>query len=359
MKVYLIYDHPSSLLANALQAYLSPLFSKSCEFTLCANRETARENWTWDELFDVSYKEQSLGNKEAKESYFIFLFQGKNEGNWFASFDHHRPSLGFVQTSGWELYQLSNPLYAIAYHLLTLLTAMKFFGNEESPNTFYHGKSIGCMFDFTGFKSEVIYKLQSAYICKDCLESIKQRAPEKVEALNYLQGVTDAFLSIRHNLFQVDLKSLFGNLAYKLHVNERMTFGLEIEGKWINLPISKGREATLYMLLLHNQRGLRYIDFKKEAVLEDYLSLYFRYFVSKGSYEELYRQAKQQIKDHTFRKSLEPLISRMRKKLAEALLNYPEIKEQLYIQNQDGLMYIPLNRKFLVHNIQIKQRMVG
>lgn len=89
----------------------------------------------------------------------MFLYHGLNIYNWFTSFDPEDPVVAFLQCSDWDKVGVTTPKFAIIYHLLTILTAMKFFGREEEPYEFYHEQSIGCMFDLTQNKEEVIYKL--------------------------------------------------------------------------------------------------------------------------------------------------------------------------------------------------------
>ena len=78
-----------------------------------------------------------------------------------------------------------------------------------------------------------------------------------------------------------------------------------------------------------------------------------------GTIESLYRQAKQQIADKTFRKQLEALISRMRKKLQGTLASYPEISEALSIHSRKGALLVPLQRTRLNNNLNLSQLRVG
>ena len=343
MQIHLISDVQNAVLADALVSYLQPLLAHRVTFQIHSYEGEQRDFWFWEELFDVGAQVKSRQLPGKGPGFFIFLCHGQNVHNWFGSVSDEDPSMAFLQTSGWEGFGYLNPLYPLAYHLMSLATEMKFFGTYQMADL-YHGISRGCMFDFTGNKGEVLFKLQSAYICPECLMKIAGNADDKADAMDYVQRLLSVFRSVKDHLFAVDLHQYFGNLEYKLVLSYGASILLKIDNRVIELPLSKGKEKALYLMLLRHEKGLTYKDFEKDAILREFLTIYFRHFVNQGSFESIYRQAKQQIEDGSFRKQLEPVISRMRKKLQHSLAAYPKIMEALTIQSRQGALVIPIQR---------------
>jgi hypothetical protein len=343
MQIHLIADVQNADLTDALVSYLQPLLAHRVTFQIHPYEGEERTFWTWKELFDIGtqVKNKQLLGREAQ--CFVFLCHGYNEHNWFGSISEEDSNIAFLHTFGWENLGFQNSLYPVAYHLMSLLTGMKFFGSYQMADV-YHGISRGCMFDFTGNKSEVRFKLQSANICPECLGKIASNAEDKAEAMDYVQRLLSVFRSVKDHLFAVDLHQYFGNLEYKLVLSHGASILLKIDNRSIELPLSKGKEKALFLMLLRHEKGLTYKDFEKDPILREFLTIYFRHFVNQGTFESIYRQAKQQIEDGSFRKQLEPVISRMRKKLQQSLAAYPKIMEALTIQSRQGALVIPVQR---------------
>jgi hypothetical protein len=341
--IHLISDARSAALTASLVSFLQTLLAPRVSFKIHEYEGEDQSFWTWEELFAVGSdtKKRHLPGKELQ--CFIFLCHGHNEYNWFGSVSPEDSSLAFLQTFGWEELGFQNSLFPIAYHLMALVTGMKFFSAHVMEDV-YHEVSRGCMFDFTGNKEEVQLKLQSAGICPECLSKMAQNASDKAEAMDYVQRLLSVFRLVKDRLFAVDLHQYFGNLEYKLVLSHGASIQLKIDNRSIELPLSRGKEKALFLMLLKYENGLSYKDFEKEAILREFLTIYYRHFVNQGSFESIYRQAKQQIEDGSFRKQLEPVISRMRKKLQHSLAAYPKIMEALTIQSRQGALVIPIQR---------------
>ncbi|MCH6198632.1 hypothetical protein MMU07_03505 [Aquiflexum sp. LQ15W] len=358
MNIYLISDDASAVLMQPLVAYIQPFFSTSVRFHIRPYTGELKSYWTWEELFAVGHREKVGSLLPPGEHYFFFLFHGSNEFNWFGSLNPEEPNVGFLQSRGWENFGFSDPVYPLAYHLMTLVTAMKFFGRDHNLD-FYHEVSRGCMFDFTEVRAEVRFKLQSAHVCPECLSKIAGNTSDRLATMDYVQRLLSLFRSVRDYMFPIDLQEYFGELDYRLVIEQDAALVLLVENHKITLPISNGKEKALFITLLKHENGLTYKDFERDSVLKEFLLVYYNYFVNQGSFDSLYRQAKQQIEDRTFRKQLEPLISRMRKKLQETLAAYPHISEALSIHSRQGTLLVPLQRKRLNDNLNKSQLRVG
>jgi hypothetical protein len=205
------------------------------------------------------------------------------------------------------------------------------------------------MFDYPTFGEDIIYKLRSAQICPNCIKKIAQNAQNKGEALAYMMGLKDAMEEIRHKLFDVDLVSYFGKTNYQLVIKEDLSLVVNTEEEEIPLPIGKGRETSIFMMLLKYQHGLTYEDFKEPRFLEEYLELYHKYYVNNASKESLLRQSKGEIEKGTFKSNLQSTISKMKARLNNAFVFYPEINRQLQIKSGKKGLIVPIERKYLVN----------
>ena len=349
MTIHLLSDQVSMPYANFLLSFLPSYFTNKIKFAVVAPDIESKNYWTWVELFLIAKKEKIQSIQVSDQDYFIVLANGDNEHNWFAAFDDQDPSVGFVQTSGWEKYEIKSVNHAIAYHLLTVVTAMMFFGDEENNYSFYHDRSVGCMFDFTGFKSEVIHKLKSAHICPSCMQKLALKSKNKSEALAYLTGVSAVMEEVREKLYKVDLGTIFGKRNYNLIIKEDLSLVLNMEEEEVALPIAKGRETVIFMMLLKYRKGLSYEDFMKPKFLNEYLDLYLKYYVSNCSKESLLRQSKAEMEKGTFKSNLHSSVSKMKTKLRGALKHYKDVNKELEIQSSNGRMIIRINPKYLVN----------
>jgi hypothetical protein len=348
MTIHLISDQASAAMCNFLVDYVGKFLTAKIKIKASEQQLIHQDFWTWDELFDLGKELKYSDKKPCSQDFYVSLVDGQNEHNWFAAFDPEEPSVGFLQTSGWEDFDLKQPKFAVAYHLVTLVTAMKFFGNDPEPYSFYHDQSVGCMFDFTGYKEEVIYKLKSAHICPDCIQSIAKKSAGNPQAFTFMKSVKELLESVRDNLFRVEWGVFFQHYTYTLVVKEDLALELQINGEQIALPISKGRESAMFIMLLKHENGLSYDDFEKPQFKREYLSIYHRYFVRNDSLETLIKQADVEIQHKTYKGNLQSLISKIKSKLTSTLKQYPEIQKQLLIKKvAKRAMIVPINRQML------------
>lgn len=345
MTVHLIADQKTATLTTSIIQFFTPYFNHVITFIQEDQLVLERPYWTWDQLFDVGKKRKLINNQE--DHYYVFLFDGQNEHNWFASLDYSDRQVAFVQCSYWEDLDISKPKYAIAYHLITIITMMRYFKHEKSPSDIYHNRSIGCMFDFTGIKSEVIYKLKSAHTCQDCIQKIADQPFNKTETLAYLTSLKQVLEAVKDEMFRINWHQIFGDVDFKFIVTEDMNMSIQVDKKLVPVDISNGREKALFIMLLKYKNGLSYADFEKERYLKEYLGIYLRNFVSQSSMKDLYLQAKNEIERKTFRKNLHALKSKINRKLNASISNYPEIQKQLMISYSGNNNIIPLCEKKL------------
>ena len=99
-----------------------------------------------------------------------------NDLNWFGAIG---PSMRdyFIQTSGWEFYFGSDvdSRFPIAYEIAAFLIRHLMFDTREEILDGIHETSKGCANDFCQQKTEIILKMRTADLCKDCMDVLKQR----------------------------------------------------------------------------------------------------------------------------------------------------------------------------------------
>jgi hypothetical protein len=350
MTIYLIADHSTFPLVEIIYDSLLRFFPEDVSFRLWGTIEDQHDIWTWDSLFEVGKAAKNQTNHIDGDAYFVFLFEGMNIYNWFCSFDPTEPTVAFVQCSGWEWIGQSTPKFAVIYHLMTIVTAMIFFGRDKDPYDFYHERSIGCMFDLTENKEEVIYKLKSAYLCESCLNTMAHRTSNPRAALVYLNGVKRSIEWVRDQLVVPDFGTFFPEFSYMLIVEPDLTVILKINNAEICLPLGTGWEVIIFIMLLKYEKGLSYDDFSKPKYFSEYVDLYHKYFVQNDSKNHIFRQKEIEIERGAFKRNLYSSVSKIKTRIKESLCHYPNICDQIMFRIGNGKIYIPIDRKFVKNN---------
>ncbi len=149
---------------------------------------------SWKELFSLCsfYREVF---KIEHNSFIVLLTNRKNSLNWFSAIDESKNI--FVHTAEWEQYTKINAKYPIAYQVVeNIMQSLMKIDITNVPNEFVHEPLKGCMNDFCDNKNQVIIKLQTANICENCIQKIRD---EKVDP-RILRQVRTIFNGIRNEL---------------------------------------------------------------------------------------------------------------------------------------------------------------
>lgn len=221
---------------------------------------------SWRELFSLCgfYREVSDINGD---SFVVLLTNRKNALNWFSANDKSKNI--FVNTAEWNLYTKVNAKYPIAYQVVeNVMQSLMNIDLTNVPNQYVHESLRGCMNDFCRDKNQIIIKLQTANICNDCIEKIKEENVDQkilLQAGNIFEGIRNEFL------FKQKIKNKV--LPVPIVLTERNRILLpELDNIEIRLtPLYK----TLYIFYLKHNQGVKLselIDFKKE-LLELYSTL--------------------------------------------------------------------------------------
>jgi len=105
----------------------------------------------------------------------VLLTGHRNEKNWFSAGAPDGRMDFFIHADMWEWYVDGDERYPIAYELMALPLWIGMFGSFDGLLDNMHHDTRGCMNDFCQNKRDIGFKLRSADICPECLETIRKR----------------------------------------------------------------------------------------------------------------------------------------------------------------------------------------
>lgn len=253
MKVHLLITQsvPHELLEEVttlLQSYKGPIQFEAVSNSL----KTSITDYTnWGPLFEIcnSYrKENKISNKD-----YVFVLTGTpNKLDWFIGLDQNNNLNGFVQIEEWEQYLDCQPIYPVAYHIVTLLLQKYLFKTFKDVDELTHKDPIGCMNDFCGKKKEVILKLRTGDICGKCYKKLlDNNTPIRLldQVLVIMEGIRVRML------YSQNFKH--PKTVSKLIVKKNVLILKDYEG--ISIPL-RPLEMALYILFLRHEKGIRMVD---------------------------------------------------------------------------------------------------
>ncbi len=235
----------------------------------------------------------------------IILVYNKNELNWFSDFDP-RVNTGFVQVTDWEEYVPGNPVYPVAFEVLSLILNLTVFRGNNHLADIHHEQPVGCINDHSPCKKDVIIKLRGADICDSCMAHFERSKANPV----LLRSVFKSIQQIRSAMF--DNKDFLNERELDLVVCGRE---LIFPGLGLTIRLDPA-EYVLYKLLLKEESGIN------RSHLASYKNDIYE------AYSDLVSLQKKQIRktvdllcdyrDNSFNEK----ISRLNRKIRNALLDY-------------------------------------
>lgn len=177
---------------------------------------TASEAADFEELFEVCTRARAALRIPSNE-YLVLLTDRPNRRNFFAILDPREPHNGFVHAGEWNLFLDCEDALPVAYTVLNLVLLHK---TEPDPSLLpevLHMHPIGCVHDFCGDKTDVIFKLRTGDICDVCIERMRIKGLKDVfiehafRILGHLSRQMRHHFSFRPNLelsnMVIDMKS--------------------------------------------------------------------------------------------------------------------------------------------------------
>lgn len=222
---------------------------------------------SWRELFSLCRYYRDAINIP-RSDFVILLTERVNTLNWFSVFESDRNA--FVHCADWELFTDAPAAYPIAYEVMANVLRCLMKANLNYRGQSFHEPPIGCMNDLCLQKSDIILKLKSADICKDCHQRLlDEGASDKIvnQAFHVFEGMR------KQILFRTSLKRSILPGPVKLNHQRRLVFpnigNLELK---LN-PLEK----ALYVFYLMHPEGVKLNELQDHRV--QLLSLYRRFSV--------------------------------------------------------------------------------
>lgn len=214
---------------------------------------------SWTELFSLCSFYREIFNVD-DESFVVLLTKRKNALNWFSASDDHKNI--FVHTAEWDLFTTVNEKYPIAYQIMeNIMQSLMKIDLTDTPNQYVHDPIKGCMNDFCMNKSQILIKLQTANICPDCIQKVRdEEIKDEIldQTLTIFNGIRNEFIFQQEPQIEMEPTSLIvehnGKIILPVHQ-------LEIRFP----PLFK----TLYLFFLSKSEGVSLAelsDFKEELL---------------------------------------------------------------------------------------------
>ena len=295
--------------------------------------------YPWQKFFDLIKKfrkkkgaviqqekiaSQSLNPLSIKEDDHVFILTYQaNVEKWFVGSEMHNGRNHFIHLLYWNHYILSEPVYPVAYHVMSTILKNQTFGDISGYLPLTHQSPKGCMMDMCWNKTDVILKLRTADICPDCMKAFVNRTVNK----NLLRQALQIFDHVR---VQVLFRERFFTVQTlpTLHINlatSELSFPELSDLKVSFRPL----EMTVYTFFLRHPMGiiLSYLPDYYEELLSIYLTLTPHVDID---------QARDRMADLTnpLSNSMSEKISRIKAKLK--IMLGEEIAQPFFIQGPNG-----------------------
>src|SRR5688572_25592831 len=149
----------------------------------------------WQDIFSKCRQYRDTMRIDDEEM-IILLTAETNHRNWFSCLDPHMLSNGFIHTADWELYLDAPPVFPIAYEVIALVLERNLLSNNRELKHLVHDEPRGCINDFCREKREIMLKLRTADICRDCMEEIQKYYPSNIidHALSIIESLRTKML---------------------------------------------------------------------------------------------------------------------------------------------------------------------
>ena len=223
-----------------------------------------KPRFSWRKLFERSnIVRQTESIPEIEASYLIT--NKENELNYFSAFDVNQPTNGFIQASDWDLFIDSPAAYPIAYQVIATYLQSHMFKSMDKVQQYTHHKPIGCLNDYCQDKSQVLLKLRTADICKNCMSILKDRVEPSI-----LKHAIALMESLR---LKMKFVQNIDDEQTRLKITNKQ---LQFIGNFGTITISLApMEMAIYKLFLNHKDGIRFADLidHKDEFLNYYRTL--------------------------------------------------------------------------------------
>ena len=201
-----------------------------------------------NDFFDSMNEFRDQDNLDSSD-YLIFLTSRKIPGGYFNGIQFEKKNI-FIDLENWERlsFERKTDQYPIAFHVWISVLINHYFQDEVEAQKALHRIDKGCILDFNGYKEKVDLKIQTARICKDCLNTFLQLNSD-TNLINYfISGIEQIRQDLNNVLYNKIAPPKPVPVYLKEAVHKRMNYRLQVEGKgFLELDAS---QLTLYLYFL-------------------------------------------------------------------------------------------------------------
>jgi hypothetical protein len=276
--------------------------------------------------FDIFERCQAFRKaNDISEFEFVILLTDKgNEYNWFAAPNPKGGRDGFVQTSGLGFYLPGLSRASIVYLITTHILRHLMFTDIREMSEEVHQKSVGCMNDFCGNKTELILKIRTADLCSDCVKQLEKKqvdpllANQAFEIMEAMRG--EVLFRDRYSLLKKPSRMSISGPNYKIQFPDLANIELKLDKI----------EKTIYLFFLGKPSGvkLNMLDEHREELIELYLK------VSPTSDRATATKRIHERTDNTNTQKISETISKIRRKINDLVGD--EMGEHYIIAGANG-----------------------
>ena len=275
---------------------------------------TASEAAEFEELFHVCARARAALRLPKKE-YLVLLTDRPNRRNYFASMDPGEPRNSFVHADDWKLFLDCEDVLPVAFTVLNIVLLHKTESDQALLPGVLHMHPIGCVHDFCGDKTDVIFKLRTGDICDVCIERMRGK------------GLSDIYLEHAIRILGHLSRQMRHHFSFKPNPQlSRMV--IDMKAGTITLPGYDDRKVHIeplslayYVLLLLHSDGIMNAEWQQVPMIRTVWQTAYRVLaplekdrvitatIAGHCANEQYRNSRTREVKEAFEKSLGPMIA--------------------------------------------------
>ena len=313
--------------------YSSDLAKASADYT-SYSFPLSEPQVTWNDLFTVC---EAYRNRHfiSENDIIIILTELSNDMNWFGGVDESMKNI-FIQTSHWSHFFGSqiDDRFPICYEVVAWLLRIKMYSSRNELAEAMHRKAIGCMMDYCKDKMQIVLKMRTADICKDCLKFIVNKEisrPLIQQLFETMDGIR------RHLMFRERSEILNRPSRLEIRGYNHRVFLTELGDLEVAL---NPKERALFVFFLKHPEGISLPElFDHQAEIGTYYKRFSRNS-SPGEISAALVRLVNPLDDNQ-----QQVLSRIRKKFRDLVGR--NMAEYYTIEVKDGNYAIALNRQLV------------
>lgn len=247
---------------------------------------TKDQNWFFDQCNQFR-KTEDIGDQEMV----LLLTDLPNRNNFFNGLDFDGGLNMYVQTSGWDLYfPGSDERYPVVYHIAASILIRKWFTSLTEAQKHLNFEPKGCMMDYCQRKDQVSFKMRTADISAEALQSMRENNVDP----NLINHVLSIFEGISKNML-FKSKWLLNPIPQTLTIKgiKSEFYFKDLGNLKINLP-TLHRVVYIFLLQYPDIEGLNpsFLSDHKDDLFNIYNDMFIEQLMPEDGEQYLERKAK-------------------------------------------------------------------